>query len=230
MKKFISLLIISLSFLPAILAQDCDMYYPLKEGTTLQTKNYDAKNKLTGIVNQKVSKVNKLANGVEVAIQSQMLDKDQKELFNGEFTARCENGVYTVDMKNMINPSTMAGFKDMTVSIEGDNLDIPRNAKPGDMLKGGKLTMKVTTQSGVNIMNMTMTVSNRQVEAIEDVTTPAGTFKCVKISYEVETKMLMTMKSKAVEFYAKDIGLVRSESYNKSGKLAGYNVLSSITK
>jgi hypothetical protein len=66
------------------------------------------------------------------------------------------------------------------------------------------------------------------VDAIEDVTTPAGTFNCVKISYDIETKTFMTMRASGIEWYAKDVGVVRSESYNGKGKLTGYSVLNDI--
>jgi hypothetical protein len=79
-------------------------------------------------------------------------------------------------------------------------------------------------------MTMTINISNRKVEAVQDVTTDAGTFKCYKISYDIATKMMFNVKAKGVEFYNDDIGIVRSESYTTSGDLQGYTVLSSLKK
>ena len=79
-------------------------------------------------------------------------------------------------------------------------------------------------------LNTTTTISNRTVEAVENITTRAGTFKCFKISYDIETKAVMTFRAKGTEWIAKDIGVIRSENYNKNGKLTGYSELASLEK
>jgi len=42
--------------------------------------------------------------------------------------------------------------------------------------------------------------------------------------------MGFTFKAKGVEWYVKDIGVVRSESLNKKGKLQSYREITKITK
>jgi len=82
----------------------------------------------------------------------------------------------------------------------------------------------------MTMMNMTISITNRKVEAVENVTTPAGTFECYKISYDIATKMMINVKMKGTEWYAKNVGLVKSESYNNDGKLMGSNLLTGLTK
>jgi len=77
---------------------------------------------------------------------------------------------------------------------------------------------------------MTVNVSNRKVEAVESLTTPAGTFECYKISYDVATKMMINVKTKGVEWFSKGVGMVKSETYDSAGKLLGSNVLASVKK
>ena len=79
-------------------------------------------------------------------------------------------------------------------------------------------------------MNMNISISNRKVEAAENLTTPAGTFECYKISCDVAIKMMINVKTKSIEWYAKGVGMVKSESYNTDGKLMGSNVLTSFKK
>lgn len=81
------------------------------------------------------------------------------------------------------------------------------------------------------MMNMSTTIKNRKVEAIENVTTPAGTFKCFKISYDIVTDtFLKKVTSKAVQWYSENVGMVRTESYGQNGKLDSYSVLTGIQK
>jgi hypothetical protein len=101
--------------------------------------------------------------------------------------------------------------------------------KAGDLLKNGD--MKIAFSSGgMTIMNMSFSVTNRKVEAVESVTTPAGTFDCYKISFDVATKMMVNVKTKGVEWYAKGVGMVKTETYSTDGKLLGSNILTSIKK
>ena len=80
------------------------------------------------------------------------------------------------------------------------------------------------------MMNMTTTVHNRKVEAVERVTTEAGTFECFKVSYDVMTDAMIDIRTKGIEWIAKDVGAVRTETYNKNGKLTGYSELIKIEK
>jgi hypothetical protein len=97
------------------------------------------------------------------------------------------------------------------------------------VLKAGDMKM-IFSSGGTTVMTMTINISNRKVEAVQDVTTDAGTFKCYKISYDIATKMMFTIKAKAVEYYNEDVGMVKSESYSTSGDLQGYTVLSAVKK
>jgi hypothetical protein len=44
----------------------------------------------------------------------------------------------------------------------------------------------------------------------------------------METKMMVKVQAKTTQWIAEDIGMVRTENYNKKGKLQGYTVLTSI--
>ena len=76
---------------------------------------------------------------------------------------------------------------------------------------------------------MTIYVTDRAVEARESLTTSAGTFDCIKITQKETTKMIVKIQATSKEWYAENIGMVRSESYNKKGKLTGYSVLTKIS-
>ena len=80
---------------------------------------------------------------------------------------------------------------------------------------------------GTVIMNMFVNITNRKVEGKESVTTPAGTFDCFKITYDIETKFGVKIERNAIEWIAKNVGTVRSESY-KGDKLEGYTELTKL--
>lgn len=137
---------------------------------------------------------------------------------------KCENGTFYFEMNNMMSGQS---YKEGEVDIKSDDSDMPANLAVGQTLKDGTITMTMKN-TAVQMMNMRITVKNRKVEAIETITTPAGTFECYKISYNVESKMMFTMESKGVEWIAKDVGMIKSESHDKNGKLTGSTVLTSL--
>ena len=229
MKHLLVICLLCGFFTAGIIAQDCPMYYPDQENAQMEYKQYDKKGGLTGSTIQKITGIKKSPNAAEAQISSEHFDAKGKSLGSMNLTARCESGVYYIDMKNYMNQQSSDPYKDMEMTMEGGNLEMPWNLKAGDALKNGDLKMSFSN-AGMTMMTMTISISNRKVDAVENVTTPAGTFECYKISYDIATKMMINIKMKGAEWYAKNVGLVKSESYNTDGKLMGSTVLTELKK
>jgi hypothetical protein len=139
----------------------------------------------------------------------------------------CEDGIFKMDMKNFLDDETLKSFEGMEVTMDATDLDYPPVLAAGQALKDGNISVKVSSQ-GMVIMNMVVRVFDRKVEAVEDMTTPAGTFSCYKMSSAIESKTMFSVVTRSVDWVARKVGPVRSETYDKDGKLAGYMVLTSI--
>lgn len=189
--------------------------------------SYDKKDKLTGTTIQTVKEVRKSGDKVEWTIGTVSKDDKGKEVSAGEMSMSCEEGIFKMDMKNFIDEQTLKSFEGMEITMDATDLDYPSVLVAGQSLKDGSITVKVTNQ-GMNIMTMVVKIYDRKVEAIEDMTTPAGTFLCYKMTSTIETKTMFSMVLKSTDWIAKNIGSVRSESYDKSGKPLGYTVLTSV--
>ncbi len=165
---------------------------------------------------------------LKLAISSESFDAKGKSLGTANLKARCEGGVFYIDMSNYLNQQSTEDYKDMEMSVEGGNLEMPSGMKAGDLLKEGDIKIAFSS-GGMTVMNMSVSITNRKVEAVENLTTPAGTFECYKISYDIATKMMgIGVKMKGVEWYAKGVGMVKSETYTKDGKLQGSTVLNAM--
>jgi hypothetical protein len=181
MKKLLFLCISSLITI-SLNAQDCVFYYPKTQGAVLEYKSFDKKEKLTSRSTQKVKEISENGDALKATIEYQSFDAKGKDLGINEYTVKCENGVYSVDMKSFLDAQTMASYKDMKIDITSNSLEMPSEMKVGDQLKEGKLVVSISSE-GMPIMTMTTTISDRKVEAKESVTTEAGTFDCFKITY-----------------------------------------------
>jgi hypothetical protein len=228
MKQLLLIAVFCYSSIAALIAQDCPMYYPDKENTQMEYKSYDKKGGLSGSSVQKITSIKKSAGSTEVAVSSESFDAKGKSLGTANLKARCEGGIFYVDMSNYLNQQSTDAYKDMEMSVEGGNLEMPSGIKAGDVLKDGDLKMSFSS-GGMTVMNMSVSITNRKVEAVENLTTPAGTYECYKISYDIATKMMgINVKMKGIEWYAKNTGMVKSETYNKDGKLQGSTLLTGL--
>lgn len=212
-----------------LFSQECVFYSPVEKGTVLTYSNFDKKDILTGTTTQTVID-NYIEEGTQVIkLRNEYQGVDMDSAFVREFEMKCKDGKYYVDMESYIGESTLTPYSNMETTIEVDNMTIPANLKAGEMLDNGGVTATISNND-MKIMTISILISNRKVEAKEEITTQAGTFECYKISYDISTKMLITIKASNVEWYAKNVGVVRSESYNKKGKLTGYTLLTGLKK
>ena len=80
---------------------------------------------------------------------------------------------------------------------------------------------KVKTRSFTNITHQFRTLLTVIIGMTDQLGTGSWTAK-------ISTKMMIRIKNKSKEWYAEDVGMVRSETYNKRGKLMGYSELTKI--
>lgn len=121
-------------------------------------------------------------------------------------------------------------FKNMDITMEAEDFVLPSNLSVGTSIKDAQVTATMNN-NGAQFGTMTLTSQNKKVVSMEAVTVPAGTFDCYKIEGNMVSKTVtmgipINFEFKNVEWYAKGVGLVRTESYGKNGKLIGYTVLS----
>jgi len=212
-----------------LFSQECVFYSPVEKGAVLTYSNFDKKDKLTGTTTQTVIDNYNEEGAQVIKLRNEYQGVDMDSAFVRELKMKCKDGKYYMDMESYIGESTLTPYSNMETTIEVDNMTIPAKLKAGEMLDNGGVTVTISN-NGMKIMKISVIVSNRKVEAQENITTQAGTFECYKISYDISTKMLITIKASNVEWYAKNVGVVRSESYNKKGKLTGYTLLTGYQK
>jgi len=210
-----------------LVAQDCEPYYIDSQGAVIEMASYDKKDKLTGTTISTVKEIKTTGNRIDWTVNVVSKDEKGKDLTSGDLKMWCENGIFKMDMKNFIDEETLKGFEGMELTMDATDLAYPRELSPGQTLPDGSITIKVASQ-GMTMMTLVVKIYDRKVEAIEDITTPAGTFSCFKMTQTIETKTMFKTIVKSTDWMAKKLGTVRSETYDKDGKLMSYMVLMSV--
>ena len=230
--NYLFLLAITLSLSLGLSAQECKFYFPTGEGTLLEMTNYDKKGKVTGYTSQKILEKKEVNGALIVVFEQSSRDAKGKNEVTAEMEVRCEDGKFYFDLDNYMKGMNMEEYEnnpDMDVIVDGDDIYYPAKLNMDEQLPDGSVTVKVMT-NGFPVMSVTVNISNRKVVAKESITTPAGTFECHKITQDVEVKTIVKMKTSEVTWIAENIGGVKTESYNKKGKLIGSSELTKIEK
>lgn len=229
MKRIIASIFLTLSFVITGNAQNtCSKYYPLTEGVQFQMTTYTNKNKIASVVDYKVKDVKSTANGETAIFLTTVKDDKDKVIMQSETGISCSGEVVSMDFTSLVSPMLMEQYKDMELEMSGTNLDLPNNLSVGQELPEADLQMNMN-MGGIS-MNMNIHILNRKVAGAETVTTPAGTFDCVVITYDTEMKMGMKQKSSAKQWMAEGVGVVKQENYNKKGKVMGSSLLTAFSK
>lgn len=212
---------------PALLsAQDCG-FYNFNKGAVLGYQQFDAKGKLTGTSRLTFLDTYRDGDAYIYKVRNETTTENSKEQPKPiEYTMRCENGEFYIDMSSMMDPATAATFG-ADVKVTGSELSYPSNLSVGQTLPDASFSIS-SAASGVAVLSMTIDVTNRVVAARESVTVPAGTFDCFKITYNVDTKMIFKISATAALWITKSGAMVKTESYDKKGKLTSSMVLSEL--
>lgn len=234
MKKLFLTITVLLSFTMNCLAQElCESFSMLRNGTHLEYTDYDKKGKAISKSSHTTSQVVNEGQKISAKIKIESSDiKKQQNTFSSEYEISCKNGVLSIDMQRFFDNNQLSQFSDtkFDVEISGDALDFPADGKSGDILNNGSLTIKVSTD-GVAIITTTMNISNRTIGGTESISTDAGTFSCKVISYDFDTKAgFVKVKGSAKQWFTADQVMVKSENYNKNGKLLSVSKLTNYKK
>ena len=228
MKLFKIILLVLLTINLGYAQTECKPFLPVDKGATWEITNYTAKGKATGRVSYEL--IDKVENGNDITftVKTITYDKKDKEVFTNTFEAKCVDGEFDFDMAFKMDGGALKAYEDMDVTVDATKFEIPDlDTALGTQLDDGSLIVNVDTGS-IGLFKMTILITDRIVESRKSLTTPAGTFDCIVLSQKVSTKMMIRIQGTSKEWYAKNIGMVRTESYNKKGKLMGYSELTKL--
>lgn len=230
MKTFVILLWVSVVTLTAGRAQDC-LGVTFKSGMNYELSTFNAKDKPTGKIVYQVKDVRRQGNSTVMDITAQFQDEKGKQQTPYTIHYTCTGDELVADMSGMMQSMQNSAMKDTEMRLKTNKLVYPGKLSVGQKLADGQMEAEMLN-NGSTMMTMNMTMSNRQVEGKDAITTPAGTFDTYKVTSNMnfENRMMGipirgTMRMVSYRA-ANQLFDVKSETYNKNGKLMGYSLLS----
>ena len=229
MRKVLFILL-AVSLASNVYAQECNAALFLKKGAMLTYTDYTKKGKLENTSVHETLSVTEEDGGLTAAIKTTLFDPKGKEQFSTQYAAGCKDGLFYMDMLRFFDMGKLADQdqKDVELLIDGDILSFPMNMQAGDILEDGTISIKIN-KGDFTLVTMTFHIFNRKILPNESITTSAGTFDCQVVTFDFESKFgILKVRGSGKEWYKEDKAVVKSESYNKKGKLLGYHELTAI--
>ena len=204
-----------------------------KSGMGFELSTFSGKDKPTGKILYQVKDVHKEGGSTVMDINAQFQDEkgNQRSPYSIHYT--CTGNELIADMSGMMMAMQNAGMKDSELKMKTNKLVYPGKMSVGQKLSDGQIEAEMVT-NGSTLMNMNMMMVNRLVESKEPITTSAGTFDTYKITSDMnmDNKVMgIPMRNTMhVVSYRTDNQIfdIKSETYNKNGKLMGYTLLTKI--
>lgn len=216
MKQILLVLIAATVLCGAAAAQSCANYLLLQNNKRIEMTVYNKKGKENGKQVWNVSDVKKNGGTTTGKISSEFFNEKGKSLNKATNEIKCTGGVYYMNMKMMLSEGQQTQLNGADVKADGGFLEYPAAMTEGDALKDGELKMEFTMNGGLK-STMELSVTNRKVGGKESVTSPAGTWECIKItsSQKITTRMGgigIPIKMDITEWYAPGVGVIKTES------------------
>lgn len=226
MKAFVFSLIIVFG---AVTLKAQDTYFATKDGMVLTYKTFDKKDKLASWVRYTIKDVKTNGNKMDITYQTESFDKKDKLVYKEDILIHQEGDLLYLDMSNFVNKGAFQqnGEIPAEVEIKGNNMQIPVKPQPGASLPDANLEMAM--KMGIINMKFSVDVTNRKVAGFENATVTAGSFQCCKITSNIYSVALgIKINATTIDWYAKGVGTVKSETYDKKGELMSRTELTEI--
>lgn len=214
-------------------------YFCTTQGTELHYVNYDEAGQSLSNETVTVYNVVKNASGESAQYLAKIVTNKTKNntsytLYNwnydGNVTTCQEDLMYGPYIKSDSDPAKYDSKARQAMAeelkLKGDNsFTIKKHASAGESIPGRTYSLIS------NMLKNEINISGAAYMGEEKVSTTAGKFDCIKISYLKRTKIVLKTETvRVTEWYAEGIGLVKSESYNTKGEPDGKTILVKIVK
>ena len=184
------------------------------------------KGKETGKITYVMSNVQKSGGIVTSTVNSDFVDAKGKSISKATNVMKCAGGIIMMDMKMFIPAAQQEQIGDVSATGQSSYLEYPPKMKQGDVLKDGEFSMDFKMQSGI-ASHISVDITNRKVEGNESITTPAGTWDCIKITYHskvvIKIGIGLPVNADVTEWYAPGFGTVKTESKGGTTEITSVN-------
>jgi hypothetical protein len=221
MKKTLSIIVCSL-IAARLFAQDCAQCIFLQSNKIITETAYlgtDASYTVVISVPSNIQTAYSNIKGLSKMVAMETFGVNGKSLGKRNFIYQCFNNIFSFDIHSEPNQANVTG---LSSKVDPSLMGYPAGMKVGEHFPDANLPYRATV-SGMPI-DWIDKITNRQVVAQENVTTPAGSWSALKITYDLTT-VLKGAKPRnppvynITEWYVPGFGIVQYEGFGRKVKI-----------
>lgn len=215
---FIFLLSIFIGKQDIIAQDDSAPYFLYEEGTKVKIGHYNKRKIPQAFTVYTVKNVIKTDSIDYITISVESQDKYQKPLNSFEFEAELEDGNFAIEKTFLIPIDTLAAIEENDWNIDGRDYIMPAFIATGIELSAAFVSLETDDNKYYQVSQF-----SRQVEKFETLETEVGEYETCVVSSKLELQLGEPEIYTVFTWYAKGIGPIRVNYYNKKRKFVKYS-------
>lgn len=150
-------------------------------------------------------------------------------VYNGSYFVECTDvGLYQ-DLLAKLTPDMLQSLNGLEIKTGEHGWVIPHNIKAGDHIP--QAYSHIAGYDGsAKIIDLDIAIGPVNIHDREDLTTPAGGFPCVTMSYELWVTQMIRKRFRLRDWFAPGVGIIRREVFNHKGQFYGFCELIEFSK
>ncbi len=142
-------------------------------------------------------------------------------VYQGDYFVRCTDiGLYQ-DLLSKLTPDMLQSLNGLTIKTGEHGWILPHGLKAGDYIPQSYSHI-AGFNDGTKIIDLDIAIGPVNIHEREDLTTPAGGFPCVTMSYELWITQMIRKRFRLRDWFAPGVGIIRREIFDRKGQFYGY--------
>ena len=142
-------------------------------------------------------------------------------VYQGNYFVHCtETGLYQ-DLLSKLTPDMLQSLNGLDVKTGKHGWILPHGLKAGDAIP--QSYSHIAGFAGDHrIIDLDISIGPVNIHDREDLTTPAGGFPCVTMSYELWVTQMTRKRFRLRDWFSPGVGIIRREVFDRKGQFYGY--------
>lgn len=196
-------------------SQICSSFYLLQNNKTITINLQNNRGFSNGKIIYKTASRNIKGASISAVIHTSLSDKDGKVVNHGTSKVKCNNGLIMMDMNLFLPHQQLEQFNQSHAKVKEAFLEYPANINPNVILKDGNYLMEIDNNGIKQILKMA--IFNRKAKSPETITTPAGSWNCIPITYQVKLNIQtgpidIPFNYEVTEWFVPEFGIIKTRS------------------
>ena len=166
--------------------------------------------------------------GSKRMVEMLILNSFQDTVYRGKYEVVCTAEGLQQDLLSKLTPDMLESLSGLDLRTEESGWLLPLGLEPGD-----SIPQSYSHISGYNgeakIIDLDLAIGPVIILAQEDLSTPAGGFGCVAMTYELWVTQLIRKRFRLRDWFSPGIGIIRREVFDRRGRFFGYCELLSVS-